>query len=112
MALFVFEDSTRFDKGFDKNLICCSFNREHKKGGILVCMLFEETCGEEQPSVSYALLAGEDGYGVRVSNGKEIVEIHDIAPSREQVSQLLDLLVRGSVTPVTARDIVEDWLLR
>lgn len=77
-----------------------------------MCILFEENHREEQPSVSYALLAGEDGYGVCVSNGEETVEIHGIAPSRERVSQLLGLLMRGRVTPVTVRDIVEDWLLR
>ncbi|MDO4314685.1 MAG: DUF6514 family protein [Oscillospiraceae bacterium] len=71
-------------------------------------------CRELQ--VRYYLLAGEvrDGrrmYGVLVESGGGRELIPSVTPSRRRAQSLLALLVQGHVTPVTARDVVEDWLL-
>ena len=62
--------------------------------------------------------AEEDGrsaaYGVRITallNGaRTCAEICDITSSEDEIRALLALLWRGSVTPETLRDVVEDWL--
>ena len=56
--------------------------------------------------VDYFLLVEEwdalwECYGIRVESGGE----------RTEIPSLLSKLMRGSVTPVAARDVVEDWLL-
>ena len=43
--------------------------------------------------------------------GREKTVIPRITPSQVAVLALAERLIRGCVTPVTARDIVEDWLL-
>ena len=57
-----------------------------------------------------ALWAGES-YGViiRDEHGEEDC-VPDISVNLERVRQLLTALADGGVTPVTLRDIVEDWL--
>ena len=81
-------------------------------------------CGETD--VMYYLLVEENGtsareyglaldwnpgeYGVLVEKGEERTEIPALDSSRERVSGLLDRMVRGVVTPVSARDVAEDWL--
>ena len=65
--------------------------------------------------VHYFLLTGEteDGrktYGVLVE-GDGRTSIPDITSSRSRVQSLLGRLIRGRVTPVTALDVVEDWIL-
>ena len=59
--------------------------------------------------VDYFLLVEEwdalwECYGIRV-------EIPGITASQSGILSLLSKLMRGSVTPVAARDVVEDWLL-
>ena len=58
--------------------------------------------------VDYFLLVEEwdalwECYGIRVESGGERTEIPGITASQSGI--------RGSVTPVAARDVVEDWLL-
>lgn len=70
----------------------------------------------EAVPVEYFLLAeelGESGeeYGVGVKRGEEVETIPGITVSHDRITSLLALLLRGEVTPVTARDVVEDWLL-
>ena len=50
-------------------------------------------------------------YGIGVEYGEERVDVPDITPSQKGVSVLLDTMIRGTVTPVTLRDVAEDWLL-
>ena len=50
-------------------------------------------------------------YGICVESGGERAEIQRITVSRAGILTLLSKLMRGSVTPVAARDVVEDWLL-
>ena len=68
----------------------------------------------EQP-VRYYLLTeeekdGKNAYGVLVE-GDETLSIPDITPSRSRIQSLLALMIQGHVTPVTARDVVEDWIV-
>lgn len=74
----------------------------------------QELCGEEL--VSYYLLVGDEAefaenYGVEVVGCGERVSIPGITCSQMQVHTLLSAMVRCGVTPVAARDVVEDWLL-
>ena len=62
--------------------------------------------------VDYFLLVEEwdalwECYGIRVESGGERTE----TASQSGILSLLSKLMRGSVTPVAARDVVEDWLL-
>lgn len=56
---------------------------------------------------------GEDAevYGVAVEYGGERAELRSLTVSRRRAEALLERMRRGRVTPVTARDVVEDWLL-
>lgn len=51
-------------------------------------------------------------YGIRISWRGETEEIADITTGRGEVLAFLELLRRGKVTPVSLRDVVEDWLER
>ena len=37
--------------------------------------------------------------------------MRDLSPSRQKVQDLAEALIRGTVTPVGLRDVVDDWLL-
>lgn len=50
-------------------------------------------------------------YGVAVEKGGEETSLLALDSSLERVQDLLDRMVRGAVTPVSARDVAEDWLL-
>nr|WP_326185715.1 DUF6514 family protein [uncultured Oscillibacter sp.] len=68
-----------------------------------------------ETSVRYYLLAegvksGRRRYGVLVEGGGRQA-IPAVTTSRRRVQALLELLIRGRVTPAAARDVVEDWLL-
>lgn len=72
-----------------------------------------QCCGRP---VRYYLLvdAVRDGrwmYGILVEGDGDREAIPGITPSRLRAQMLLKRLIRGRVTPVTARDVVEDWLL-
>ena len=43
--------------------------------------------------------------------GEEVADVPNLSPSRARVQELAEALVRGGVTPVTLRDVVDDWLL-
>ena len=60
----------------------------------------------------YYLLEEETGaYGVRIELGEEAASAADLSPSRSRVWELAERLLRGGVTPLTLRDVVDDWLL-
>ena len=61
----------------------------------------------------YYLLEGEGpvSYGVQVELEGEEASAADLSPSRQKVEILAEALVRGVVTPVALRDVVDDWLL-
>lgn len=50
-------------------------------------------------------------YGILVEGGGDREMISTVMASRWRVQALLALLMQGHVTPTTARDVVEDWLL-
>ena len=50
-------------------------------------------------------------YGVSVSYLGETAQTRGLTLSYQGAMRLLDLLRRGTVTPVTAGDVVMDWLL-
>ena len=43
--------------------------------------------------------------------GGEQAAVSGITTARQRVQGLLDGLIRGQVTPVALRDVVDDWLL-
>lgn len=55
--------------------------------------------------------SGRRRYGVQVEGGGDRQVIPAVTPSRRRIEALLALLIQGRVTPVAARDVVEDWLL-
>lgn len=68
----------------------------------------------------YYILVGEmavsgglacESYGVKVvgEDGEE-ASVPDLTVSPARIDQLMELLVRNGVSPVTLRDVVEDWL--
>ena len=50
-------------------------------------------------------------YGVRAELEGEEMELPALSSSQERVQELLEVLMRGQVTPAALRDVVEDWLL-
>ena len=84
------------------------------KGSGFVQMWLEGTrmCGAL--AVRYYLLqqgAAPVSYGVAVEADGVGEAIPDITASRGRAEALLGRLMAGEVTAVTARDVVEDWLL-
>ena len=65
-------------------------------------------------AVRYYLVVEEtaevERYGLQVCCGDETETVPDVTSSQRQIQILLEVMVRGSVTPVTARAVVEDWL--
>lgn len=66
-------------------------------------------------TVRYSLIAGttdadKGEYGVLVELDGEQALIPALSVSRSGVLELLGRMCRGLVTPVTARDVAEDWL--
>ena len=52
-----------------------------------------------------------ESYGVRVTGPDgECAELANITVSAGRIDELVDLLRRNQVSPVTLRDVVEDWL--
>lgn len=52
-----------------------------------------------------------ESYGVKIAEKDgDGAEIADITVSSTRIEQLLDLLVRNTVTPCTLYSVVEDWL--
>lgn len=50
-------------------------------------------------------------YGIEVACGGEYARVPDLTGSLGRMESLMAGLVRGAVTPVALRDVVEDWLL-
>ena len=83
-------------------------------------VLLEETTdlrlGDTNSTLRYGLLAqteaGRKRYGVSVSNERtgERTLVRDAVLSRPDAEALLARLVAGTVTPVTFRDVVEDFV--
>ena len=69
--------------------------------------------GEAALTVRYTLSRWDDGsYGITVQNrttGEQVL-ISDLTRSPVLADRLFDLLVQGSVTTVTFRDVAEDFL--
>ena len=68
----------------------------------------------------YYILVGEmavsggmscESYGVKVveEDGEE-ASVPDITVRPARIDALMELLIRNAVSPVTLRDVVEDWL--
>ena len=75
-----------------------------------------ERCVEDR-RYGYYLLAesGEhdwEHYGVKIAGGGDEAALRDITVSQRDIQTLGALLMDFSVTPVTMRDVVEDWLAR
>lgn len=74
-----------------------------------------QTCGYR-----YYILVGEmavsgglacESYGVKVvSEDGEAAAVPNITISAGRIDELMELLIRNSVSPVTLLDVVEDWL--
>ena len=47
-----------------------------------------------------------------VESGGERLLLRGVTASQRRIQALLELLMAGNVSAVTARDVVEDWLLR
>ena len=68
----------------------------------------------------YTILVGEtpvfsgvscESYGVCIrGQDGEMEQVADITVSAARIDELIDLLVRNTVTPCTLRDVVENWL--
>ena len=71
----------------------------------------------EDRRYEYYLLveAGENDwehYGVKITADGGSAALRDITASQREIQALGALLLNFSVTPVTLRDVVEDWLAR
>lgn len=66
--------------------------------------------------MTYYLLAeenleGAEQYGVRVeSETGDRAEVRKVTISSRSILELMGLLMRNTVTPVSLRDVIEDWL--
>lgn len=81
-------------------------------------ILYGQTKHQGWP-VCYEILAEElesfgsaERYGLRVRYQEETAEVLDITVSQRRIQMLAEKLLRGGVTPVALRDMVEDWLER
>lgn len=61
---------------------------------------------EEEPGEGEAV-----SYGIQVELEDETAAARGLSPSRQRTAELAEALVRGVVTPITLRDVVDDWLL-
>ena len=79
------------------------------------CLIGTSRCGTA--AIHYYLLTEdrEDGllecYGILVTCGADMEMIRNITVSQSAILQLLEILIHGTVTPVSLRDVLEDWLL-
>ena len=71
-------------------------------------------CGYRYVILVDEMTVGEmncESYGVRVTGPDgECAEIPNITVSAGRIDELVDLLRRNQVSPVTLRDVVDDWL--
>ena len=76
--------------------------------------LGEASCG--RGLVRYYLFAEtredyEESYGILAESGGERAAVPNITVSQRRIQALAEVLMRGAVTPLTLRDVVDDWLL-
>ena len=74
------------------------------------------TVGTGRGTIFYYLLSGgglpsRKSYGILVEYLGEQAAVWNISSSKEAVESLLMRMQRGSVTPVSVLDVVEDWIL-
>lgn len=78
-----------------------------------------EDCMGQTREYSYFLLIGEmkigslscEDYGVKIQEaGGDCAAVPDITVSAARIDELITLLIRNTVTPVTLADVVADWL--
>lgn len=71
-------------------------------------------CGYRYMILVDEMTVGEmncESYGVRVTGPDgDCAEIPNITVSAGRIDELVDLLRRNQVSPVTLRDVVDDWL--
>lgn len=63
-------------------------------------------------SMGYTLFLSENTYGISVHNqhtGEKII-IRDISTDQGLSEQLFDLILGGFVTPITLKDVMEDYI--
>ena len=48
-------------------------------------------------------------YSIEIKCGEEVVLLTNVADSYQEAKVFFDMLVYGTVTPVTAEDVFEDW---
>ena len=65
----------------------------------------------EDLHLRYTIVEEQGAYGVRIEKADgECAELRDLTGSRERIEALFHMLWRGGVTPLSLRDIIEDWL--
>ena len=55
---------------------------------------------------------GRKQYGVKIASDGDEAALRDVTVSRQDIQTLGELLMEFLVTPVSLRDVVEDWLAR
>ena len=78
--------------------------------------LKEKTVRTQGLEIRYLLLAAHlqnerPSYSILVELAKDHTFLPDVTSSYEAAEILFETFVCGCVTPVTARDVVDDWLL-
>lgn len=84
-------------------------------------MVAARKTAEDDPECDYYILVDEvevaggfacESYGVKIRSRRsgESAQLLNITTSVSRIDELLELLMRNTVTPVTLRDVVEDWL--
>lgn len=68
---------------------------------------------------TYSVLIGEknvgsfscEDYGIKIEEaGGDCAVVPDLTVSAARIDELVTLLIRNSVTPVTLADVISDWL--
>ena len=77
--------------------------------GLRKMLVGEVPCLSSQ--ARYYLLEEDGNFGVQIELEGEEASVRDLSPSRQKVQDLAEALIRGTVTPVGLRDVVDDWLL-
>ncbi len=75
---------------------------------------FDRVTVEDLPDIEYELteneLDGRKGYSLSVNMGESRVYLPDVTSNKERALELYRLFVCGRVTPVSAREVMEDLL--
>ena len=84
--------------------------------GIYLQRILMGTAETGRGSIFYYLLSGggqpgRESYGVLVEYLGEQTAICNLSSSKEEMQSLLACMQRGTVTPVSVMDVVEDWIL-